>query len=188
MGEMAGLWDYIGISPTGAVAVVAATVVLYVVFVVLTRVLGQRVLTSLSSSDQIVVIVLGAILGRAALGQTPTMAGGIIALATFFVLEALIGSLGAWPPGERLINNKPVLLMAGPVFLEDHLRRHRISELELRSRLRQAGIRNDDEVAAVVLEPTGAVSVLHVGEPIDPRMLVGVRGAERVPRDLLLGG
>lgn len=185
MGELDGLWDYIGITVPGAVAVVVATVVLYLAFVALTRLLGQRVLMSLSNFDLIVVIVLGAVLGRAALGQTPTMAGGLIALLTFFLLERMLGALGARPQWERLISNRPVLLMAGPTFQADQLRRHHISEAELRSRLRQAGIRHDAEVAAVVLEPTGAVSVLRVGELIDPAMLAGVEGRERLPRELL---
>ena len=62
-----------------------------------------------------------------------------------------------------------------------------MTEAELRSRLRQAGIRNTDEVAAVVLESTGAISVLRRGVLLDLALLRDVRGAEQMPSDLLSG-
>ncbi|MFH5821679.1 DUF421 domain-containing protein [Georgenia sp. AZ-5] len=179
------LWDYLGITQGAALAVIVATVVLYVTFIVLTRFLGQRVLASLSGFDLLVVIVLGAILGRATMGHTPTLAGGVIAVVTLFALEGVIGRLTSRPRWERLVNNRAVLLMAGPVVLHDELRRTHVTAAELRSRLRQAGIRTDDEVAAVVLEPTGTISVLRRGVPIRPAMLTDVRSAGRMPSDLL---
>ena len=168
MSVLADLWAYLGITPIGALAVALATTVLYLAFIVLTRVLGSRVLASLSSFDLLVVIVLGAILGRATMGDTPTLAGGLIALVTLFTLEGLIGQLRKQPRWERFVANQPAVLMAGSRMLHEELHRQRITEAELRSRLRQAGIRSDAEVAAVVLEPSGTLSVLRRGEPLDP--------------------
>ncbi|KAE8765020.1 DUF421 domain-containing protein [Georgenia thermotolerans] len=188
MTVLADLWGYVGITPMGVVAVALATTVLYLAFIVLTRVLGSRVLASLSSFDLLVVIVLGAILGRATMGDTPTLSGGLVALVTLFTLEGLIGQLRKQPRWERFVANQPAVLMAGSRMLHEELRRQRITEAELRSRLRQAGIRSDAEVAAVVLEPSGTLSVLRRGEPLAPGMLAGVRGAEHLPRDLLARG
>ncbi|GAA1643554.1 DUF421 domain-containing protein [Georgenia ruanii] len=185
---LADLWGYVGISPMGALAVVLATTVLYLAFIALTRLLGSRVLASLSSFDLLVVIVLGAILGRATMGDSPTLAGGLVALVTLLTLEALIGQLRKQPRWERFVANQPAVLMAGTQILHGQLRRQRITEAELRSRLRQAGIRSDAEVAAVVLEPSGTLSVLRRGEPLDRSMLAGVRGAERIPPEVFAGG
>ncbi|MCM3659766.1 DUF421 domain-containing protein [Georgenia satyanarayanai] len=162
-----------------------ATVVLYLAFIVLTRSLGQRVLASLSGFDVLVVIVLGAVLGRAILGYSPTLSAGLIALVTLLSLEAVVGTLASRPRWERLANNRPVLLMAGSEILHDELRRTHVTESQLRSRLRQAGVRTDEEVAAVILEPTGSMSVLHRGVAIMPAMLDGVRSGERMPAELL---
>lgn len=182
---VANLWAYLGIEPTGALAVAVASVILYLAFIVLTRTLGQRILASLSTFDLLIVIVLGAVLGRATLGNTPTLAGGLVAILTLFALEGAIGQLRHRPRWERLVNNRAVLLMAGTTVLHDELRRLHVTEAELRSRLRLSGIRNDDEVAAVVLEPTGTISVLQRGALVSPAMLEGVRGADRMPADLL---
>lgn len=179
------LLEYLSIPPAAALAVVLSTVVLYLTFIVCTRILSQRVLAGLASFDLLVVIVLGAILGRATMGHTPTLVGGLIALVTLFALEGAIGLLTSRPRWDRMVNNQPVLLMAGPVVLQDELKRTRVTEAELRSRLRLAGIRAEEEVAAVVLESTGTISILRRGMPIEPAMLNGVRSAGRMPSDLL---
>lgn len=182
---MSELWGYLGIAPTAALAVVCATVVLYLAFIVLIRLLGQRVLSSLSTFDLLVVIVLGAVIGRASLGYTPTLAAGLLCLVTLVILEGAIGQLRSRPAWGRWITSRPVLLMAGSRVLGEELSRSHVTEAELRSALRQAGVRNDAEVAAVILEPTGRMSVLRRGVTVDRSMLVGVRGAELMPPDLI---
>ena len=182
---MTELWGHLGITPTAALAVVCATVLLYLSFIVLIRVLGQRVLSSLSTFDLLVVIVLGAVIGRASLGYTPTLAAGLLCLVTLVVLEGVIGQLRSGPLWGRWITSRPLLLMAGPTVLSEELSRSHVTESELRSALRQAGVRNDAEVAAVILEPTGRMSVLRRGVAVDRSMLAGVRGAELMPPELL---
>ncbi|MFH5823475.1 YetF domain-containing protein [Georgenia sp. AZ-5] len=85
---------------------------------------------------------------------------------------------GGW---ERLVNSQAVLLMAGPTVLRDELHRLRVTEAELRARLRQSGIRSDREVAAVILEPTGTISVLRRGIL---RMLIGLTLGKAIVRPL----
>jgi uncharacterized membrane protein YcaP (DUF421 family) len=79
---------------------------------------------------------------------------------------------------DRALSNQPVLLMANRAVLHDNLRRAKIVEDELRQKLRLAGIHRYDDVAAVILERTGAVSVLRHGETIAPELLCDVRGRE----------
>ena len=79
-----------------------------------------------------------------------------------------------------IADNQPVLLMAGEEILEDNLRHLRLSHDELMAQLRKAGILRRSEVAAVVMETAGNVSVLRSGQGMDPELLAGVRGAERI--------
>lgn len=48
--------------------------------------------------------------------------------------------------------------------LPDQLRSARVGKNQLQAQLRQAGIRRYDDVACVILERTGSVSVLRRGE------------------------
>ena len=122
------------------------------------------------------------------MGHTPTLAAGVIALVTLFCLEGLISRLSRWAPVDRLVNNRPVLLMAGPRPITTHLERYHVTDTELRTALRLAGVTAAGQVAAVVLEPTGAMSVLRRVTPIDPRLLAEVRGWELVPAEVVAGG
>lgn len=167
----------LGVDAPGALAVVASAVGIYLAFLLMVRVLGQRVLSRLSTFDAVVVVMLGAVAGRAVLGDTPTLAAGVLGLGTLFALEAGFGRLRAGIRVSALMNNRAVLLMAGE--------RVHVVESELFGALRGAGVRSPDEVACVVFEAAGTISVLRRGTPVDPRLLEGVRDAHLVPADLL---
>ncbi|QOQ38590.1 DUF421 domain-containing protein [Trueperella pecoris] len=173
--------ELLGITGFQALAIVVGTIAMYTFLLVLLRVLGQRVSARLSTYDMAAIIIIGAIAGRATLGHTPTLAGGVVALLTLFSVRAVLGFLRLHPRGNSIINNPPILVMAGTTIFTEALREAHVSQDELWMALRQAGVRNDDEVAAVVLEPNGSFSVLRRGVPIDPRILAHTRGQDLIP-------
>lgn len=179
------MWHDLSIRPTEALAVVLATAGMYCAFVILVRLLGQRTLARMSSSDLATAIALGAVIGRSALGYTPTLAAGLIALLTLFAMQALAGQLQRIPGALRLVASQPLLLMAGSEVVHENLAHAHLLEEALWAKLRGAGIRNRSEVACVILESTGNISVLRAGEAIDPSMLAGVRGVELLPPPLI---
>ncbi|MDO5736278.1 MAG: DUF421 domain-containing protein [Propionibacteriaceae bacterium] len=175
--------EHFTITTTDAVAVVVATSVLYWMFVIMVRLIGQRALARMSSTDLATIIVLGAVIGRASLGYTPTLVAGVLAIITLFTMQAMAGGIRrlvktAWP-----LNNPPILLMAGMEFIDENLRRTHLDEEELWPKLREAGIRHRSEVACVILEPTGEISVLRRGIPLDRSLMLDVRGIDHVPED-----
>lgn len=179
------LAERLGITAPHALAVVLCAVGIYLVFLVLVRVFGQRVLSGMSTFDVIVTVMLGAVAGRVVLGDPPTLVAGALGLGTLFVLEAAFGRLRSGTRGAALVNARAVLLMAGDQVLERNLRRAHVVETELFGALRRAGVRHLGEVACVVFEPSGTISVLRRGAPVDPRLLEGVRDAGLVPAELL---
>lgn len=168
------------ITPSQALDVIVSTIVIYWAFVILVRVVGQGQLARVSSSDLASAVALGAVIGRAVLGYTPNLAAGLLALLTLFAMQALAGLLHRRSRPHRLIDNRPVLLMAGTQVLHENLRRNHLVEQELWPRLRLAGIRDRSEVACVILEPTGEISVLRRGGPLERRLMSDVRGAEHL--------
>lgn len=177
--------DLLWLTPLEALAVVIATAGMYVALVILVRVLGQRMLSGLSSFDLAAVIAFGAILGRASLGHVPVLGGGLVALLTLVAMQGLAGMMRLIPVGREMVTTHPVLLMADGQVFHDQLRRAHVSPGELQSRLRIHGVHRYDDVAAALLEPNGMLSILRAGTPIDPRLLSGVIGASLVPEDLL---
>lgn len=180
--------ENLGVSWSDAVTVVVATVGMYLSFVILIKLVGQRALATISSFDFAAAVALGAVMGRVVLGRTPTLAAGAIGLATLFALQAGFGQLRRIRRVDRAISNLPVLLMAQGRVIEAHLRSAHIATDELREQLRLAGIRRYDDVLAVILERTGEFSVLCRGETIAADMLSDVRGAELLGKDALEPG
>lgn len=91
------------------------------------------------------------------------------------LLRGLADSLARTAWGVRLIKNKPLLLVREERIIADNLKRARVSDGELWEALRLAGIRNLSEVALVVFESTGSISVIRKGAPLDPRLLNEVK-------------
>ncbi|WP_025778883.1 DUF421 domain-containing protein [Brevibacterium sp. VCM10] len=176
-------WMEFGLDGVDAVRVVVSCVVFYVGIILLLRIFGQRTLSNLSSFDLAPVIAIGAIIGRAILGDTPTLVAGVLALATMLVLQALSGYSRRFGMLAKVVYSPAVVLMAGSEILTDNLARTHVDHDELVAKLRSAGIRNFGEVACVILESTGQISVIRRGAPIDEEMLADAIGAHRVPRE-----
>ena len=75
--------------------------------------------------------------------------------------------------------------MIGEEVRHRELRRHRMTQSQLWSTLRQSGVTSRRQVALVVLESRGRLTVVRTGQPIDSELLHGVRGVDDVPTDWL---
>ena len=170
----------LGLSWTDAVSVVLSAIGVYLAFLILIRIVGQRALAAMSSFDFAATIAVGAIMGRAVLGYTPTLGAGVLGMATLFALQSAFGRVRWNRRLDRALSTVPLLLVANGAVLPDNLRKVKISEGEVRQQLRLAGVHRYDDVAALILERTGAVSLLRRGETIAPDFVADVRG-----RDLL---
>lgn len=179
--------ERLGLTLEQGIAVVISAVGIYLVFLLLVRLFGQRVLSGLGTFDIVVTVMLGAVAGRVILGHPPTLAAGALGLTTLFLLEATFGHIRGTLRGARLLTSEPVVLMVGEHELPEAMHRTHVTDLELHTALRRAGIRNRSEVACVIMEPTGALSVLRRGIPIDPDLLRGVRHADLIPPELVHG-
>jgi uncharacterized membrane protein YcaP (DUF421 family) len=62
----------LGLTWIEAATVIVSTVAVYLAFLILIRIVGQRALAAMSSFDFAAAIALGALMGRTVLGATPT--------------------------------------------------------------------------------------------------------------------
>lgn len=165
---------------TVAGAVVLAAFGIYLTFIVLVRLVGQRSLASMSSFDFGCAVALGAVIGRTVLLADPSLVSGVVALVTLFAIQGALGWLRQYSWADRLVNRSPVLLMVGEQMLRTNMRRAHVTEDELRQRLRLAGISRLEQVACAVLERNGQVSVLRRDAGLDPRLLADVPQQNRL--------
>jgi len=171
-----------GLTWQAALTVVLTAVGLYLLYIIVVRLLGQRVLGTMSSLDVMVVITMGAVLGRAILGDSTDLLGGSIALLTLLVIQALFHQLRRWRSTEALLRNAPLALVVDGVVHEANLKRAHVDPQDLWARMRMAGVHDPGQVALMVLESTGQISLLHKGGAIDPRLTEGIRGVDASDR------
>src|SRR5699024_12388842 len=80
-------WMEYGFNGADAIRVVISCIAFYFGITLLLRIFGQRTLASLSSFDLAAIIAMGATIGRAILGDTPTLGAGTLGLATLLRSE-----------------------------------------------------------------------------------------------------
>jgi len=173
------LLERLGASWTHVGAVVVSAVVAYVAVIALTRLGGLRSLAKMSTFDFAATVAVGSTLSSTLLGSTP-LAAGAVGLALLFGLQWLVATLRTRGMLGGVVDNAPMVVMVGAEVIEENLRQARVAPEELFSQLRLAGVHSLDQVRAVIMETTGDMSVLRKGDPLDPELLRGVRGAERL--------
>lgn len=186
--SMEQLAPYLGITLAGAVGVAISATVLYLMLGLVIRIWGRRFTVSASPLSLVVVTLISAVAARAVLGESPTLAGGVIGIGTLLLMEQIFGHWGA-----RFTKNSvrprwrraPVILMIGNQLQEQALRKYGVTETHLWSRLRQRGVFDRNDVDLVILEPRGDISVVRAGDKVSPETLVGVQGMEKVPPEMI---
>ena len=187
IGAMSDAWsaftDNLDLSFPQALAVVATTVVMYLLLTVVLRTWGHRLSGGRASSTVALAAVLGAVVGRTTLGPKPDLEGGVLVLATLLVSERVALALRRSEARDRAVP----LVVDGQVDRAE-LARQGLREADLWSELRARGVTTLGDVGIVVLEPSGSISVVRRDQPVDPEALTGVRGADGLPAGLFLGG
>ncbi|MDX1529904.1 MAG: DUF421 domain-containing protein [Rhodothermales bacterium] len=171
--------------PSGTVllGVLISTVGIYVGVVVLTRLLGLRSFSKMSSFDFAVTVAIGSVVASTAVSGSVPVVQGLAALALLYALQFTVGIARNRLRAEGAIDNQPLVLMVGPDFIEENLRRAHVTENDIRSKLRLANVTRMEQVRAVVMETTGDVSILHAdpsAPPLDAALFENVRGADRL--------
>ena len=170
-----------------SVTVVLTAVGIYLVLVLFTRLAGLRTFSKMSTVDFAVTVAVGSVLASTILTKDPPLAQSVVALAALFMMQYGASLLRMNSDAMTdVLDNRPVLVMAGPEILHENLKNVRMTENDLYAKLRQANVTRRDQIRAVVMETTGDVSVLHAdpdGQPLEGELLYGVENADRLRRE-----
>jgi uncharacterized membrane protein YcaP (DUF421 family) len=138
----------------------------YVALVFLLRISGKRTLTKLNAFDLVVTVALGSTLATVLLSNSVALAEGVLALGLLILLQYIIAWLSVRSPRfQALIKAEPTLLLHRGRFLEGAMQAERITREEILAALRASGAAEPREVAAVVLETDGTLSVIPDARP-----------------------
>jgi uncharacterized membrane protein YcaP (DUF421 family) len=152
----------------GILRVVLIALLGYGSLVAVLRLAGKRALAKLNAFDLVVTVALGSTLATVLLSADVAFLEGFLAFAVLALLQWAVSRLSIASPGFRkLVRSQPRLLLADGRYLPKAMRDERITEDEILSVIRSAGVGRIEEVAAVVLETDGSMSVIRVsGDPL----------------------
>ena len=176
--------DWLGSDVDRLWAVGASAVLLYLSLVALTRWVGVRSFSEISTFDIAVTLAVGAIVASTVISGGASLLDGLLALTVLNLLQLSVGWLRSRFAGvRRWLDNRPVLLIAHGEIVQENLRRVRVSEDDLTVRLRAANVHRLAQVRAAIMEPTGNISILTgFDDLLEPALYERVIGAARLMR------
>lgn len=133
----------------------------YVALVTILRISGKRTLAKMNAFDLVVTVALGSTLATILLSPDTALAEGVVAIALLCGAQFVVANLVTrWQWARQLAKSDPVLLLSDGRLRRDALERERIAEDEVRQAIRASGCGAVEDVAAVVLETDGTLSVV----------------------------
>ncbi|MGY2066124.1 DUF421 domain-containing protein [Blastococcus sp. SYSU DS0619] len=153
----------------------------YVTVVFVLRMSGKRTLTKLNAFDLVVTVALGSTLATILLSTDVAWTEGAIALGLLALLQAVVSwATVHWPGLRAVITSRPTLVLRNGEPVHDRMREVRVGIDEIRQAIRSSGAGDLADVAAVVLESDGSLSVIPAKKYGSGSALEGIAGADDV--------
>lgn len=133
----------------------------YASLVFVLRLAGKRALAKLNAFDLVVTVALGSTLATVLLTKDVAFLEGLLAFAMLALLQWAVARLSIASSRFRsLVRSTPRLLVEDGRPLEKSMRRERVTRGEIDAAIRASGLGRIEDVAAVVLETDGSLSVI----------------------------
>jgi uncharacterized membrane protein YcaP (DUF421 family) len=137
----------------------------YFALIICLRISGKRTLAKWNAFDFIVTIALGSILATQILSKETPLLEGVLAFSFLIALQFLITKISVYSKFVRdSVKAEPTLLLRDGKFIDEALRRQRVTESEIRAAVRAKGFAALEDAEAVVLETDGSFSVIEKSE------------------------
>lgn len=169
----------LGLSWSQMPIVLVAATGIYATVIAYSRLSGLRSFSRMSTFDYAMTVAVGAIVGRVILVRT-TLLAGVVGLGALFLLQRGVSALRRHTRFGTFVDNQPILLMAGPEMLHEHLELAHLTEDDVREKLRLAGVHRFEDVRAVVMERSGDISVVAGRDGVDADLFRDVLGRARL--------
>lgn len=170
--------------------VVWHTLLVFLAVLLISRIIGKKLLAQLTYFDFVIGIILGTIAGAFVVQTTR----GLMVLISPLVLALAILAIEGLALKNRffrkLAQGEPLVVIRNGKILEENMKRVRYDLQNLRTQLRGQGVFDFSEVEYAVLEPNGQLSVLKKSQhlPVTPKDLDLKSGYKGLPTEIILDG
>jgi uncharacterized membrane protein YcaP (DUF421 family) len=158
---------------TGAIVYITVTIVL--------RVTGKRSLSTYHALDFVVVVALGSSIATAVMMTSLSWSSRAVAVGIPIALQAGVAFISSRSRKfEHFVTAKPAMLVENGQYLHEMMLHETMTEDEVNHAVRTEGIGSLADVAAVILEKNGELTVIPRANLGDGSMLRNIR---RVPKE-----
>lgn len=145
----------------GLVRVTLVSIVAYGWLVLVLRLAGKRSLSKLNAFDLVVTVALGSTLATVFLSKDVALIEGALAFCMLALLQWLVSRLSVFSNKfNKLVRSEPRLLVKDGVYRQSAMADERVTAGEVDAAIRNAGVGRIEDIAAVVLESDGSMSVI----------------------------
>ncbi len=143
---------------------------IFILLYVLLRLYGKRQLGQMTPFEFVALVVVGDFIQQAITHNDFSITAGVLAVATFGFWSLVLGWISYRSDTmRRLLEGQPRILIQDGKLLDNILERDKITEAEVLSEMRLAGIARIDEVQWGILEPSGKISFLKKDQSANER-------------------
>lgn len=135
---------------TSLINIVLTAIGIYITVIVLTRLAGKRSFSKMSSFDFAMTVAIGSLVATTILSNSVSLLQGIVGIAAVYGLQITVAILRRFKTIEEMVDNTPLLLMDGEKILYQNLKKARVTEADLRSKLRESNVLELSQIRAVV--------------------------------------
>ena len=140
----------------------ARGVVIFIIALLLIRISGRRSFGIKTSLDNIIAILLGAILSRAVVGASEFVPVILCCLVIVCLHRALALAIVRFPGAGRWIEGNHILVFQDGQFIERHLRRGLVGKEDVMEGVRKSALTEDmSKIDKVYLERNGEISPIR---------------------------
>ncbi|MCQ4620468.1 DUF421 domain-containing protein [Corynebacterium sp. CCUG 71335] len=151
-------WSTIGVTA-------AKGVLIYIALIAMLRISGKRSLSKFNIFDFVITIAIGSIFASTLTSNDVKLAQAVTAIVVLLGGQYLISKLALGSESfEKLVKSDPALLFYSGEFNEKTMKNERVTRREVLQAVRGSGSSSMDDVAAVILETDGTISVIGAAE------------------------
>lgn len=162
----------------GPLRTLVVGVLAYLSLVVVLRTSGKRTLSKMNAFDFVITITLGSAYASLLVSESVSLAEGVTALALLIALQWIVSWISVRSPRfESIVKGTPQLLFWHGQYLDEALKRERITREEVQAAMRASNV-TVGESAAAVLESDGSVTVISIEEEHLDHVMGSVRRGE----------
>lgn len=137
------------------------TAAIYLFMVIALRVFGKKELSQLNTTDVILILLISNSVQNAMVGNNSSLYGGLVAATVLFSINFILKKLMfKYQKFNKLISEKPEVLIHNGNLEFKTLSRLNITSEELREAMREHGIEHFKDVKLSMLEIDGNISII----------------------------